>query len=458
VKPLPKLISDYNIEMPSMISTLAKKENFISIRKTVGSAHKLHEIKNIQILAVLSAAGTGHGKRWLMQQIFRRPFEFPAKDAREGLRFFFNQSKVAAENWLILDLNVPPAAAAKTPSKAVVDPQDHVKAERFSYRVAGELADVVIFLVNDWTRYEQNQFNLIYSRSSWGSAVVVHNLKKSERIQDAEKLFSQQISAYYQGAKYLGGLRYQVSTDKSELEKKSLLRRVRHLGFAKEGKEAGKKFNAKNQDYLETMLRDSGTFMKPKEKKFVDLLVDAYKTLLLETFEAEDVKVEFRRDEQKPRLRIDWGRNAPIVKDESCPLINVFERYSIDATPTGNVTFAHRVVDIEAAGLTSKEVQLRKVGEKMKKCVLEMNFENWKNVKLEEDFGNSFRPGKKCKLDLDMYADVQLCADKKDPCYEYPRTWDFSCDANSFMEFEDGMLTLRAKRCRCESVAEGSEQ
>jgi hypothetical protein len=306
---------------------------------------------------------------------------------------------------------------------------------------------------------------------------VVHNLKTSALKKVAEKRFTDQISSFYQGADYKGKLRYQVSAD-GDLEKKSLLRRLRHIGFAKDAKEgekseAGLAFNEKNKEYLENMLNDTSSFMRAKEKKFVDLLAEASRRLLLEIFEAEEVKVDFRRDEQKPRLRVDWGQHAPVVKDDSCPLVNVFERDVEVVTPVtgGNTTFAERIVEIEAAGLTIEDVKFEpqmKNGVALK-CVLELDFEKWKNAEVS-DFGHSFRPGKKCKLvlpychGLGCTEDQEQCGKKdteqKDPCelIDKTRSWEnFACNANTAMQLEDGMLTFSARRCKCQNIAEGSE-
>jgi hypothetical protein len=388
-----------------------------------------------------------------LQQLFHTEFKVSKKVENEGLRIFSYENKTVGGKWLIL--------ASSSRGTA-----DQSLSENFVAKVVGRLSNVVIFVVNDLSVHEQSLINQVQQISSANRFIVVHNLKGTEATEKAKNLFHQQIESLHhvEDPKVLSAgkkLSYQKAGD--SMKKGGLS----HYGFAKETGKAGKEFNAEGMNLIRSEFKvlGSGLAMK-KDEKLSNMLAETYQKYLQEIVTSGQVKVEYNKDKGKMKLRVNWGDSELLVKDDSCPHMNVFERRNV--TSKDGVDKVERVVDIEAAGLTSKDVKLELIKEtrdgvtRPLKCVLEMNFERYKDKDVRLiDTNAGFRPGKKCKLDLPYCFDCseEMCA-PKDPChsYNYGRKWEnFDCNADTKMEFEDGMLTLRATRCSCKNLAEGSK-
>merc|ERR1719401_2703574 len=156
---------------------------------------------------------------------------------------------VPDKRYLVIDMKgLQSPVSYKT--KGVKQLVDASQTEVFLFELVSRIAHYIIFVVNDFTWPEQRhvvQLHQKYVQSKReNQLIVVHNLRTTKSIREAEELFFKQVASKYEGVnrQELGGLVFTVD------EKP----RIHHIGFADANSPAGVKYNEKNKDHLLQLL------------------------------------------------------------------------------------------------------------------------------------------------------------------------------------------------------------
>ena len=125
----------------------------------------------------------------------------------------------------------------------VVDAQT---TEAFLFELVSQLSDHIMFVVNDFTSFEQKNIQMFERKEESRSRsrdkpvrelIVVHNLASTQDRAEAEQLFEKQITSRYDGVEsHLGKLFYTARRSPP----------VHHFAICKEGSPAGEIFNHSN--------------------------------------------------------------------------------------------------------------------------------------------------------------------------------------------------------------------
>lgn len=162
-------------------------------------------------------------------------------------------------------------------TKGVKQLVDASQTEVFMFELVSRLAHYIIFVVNDYTWPEQRhivQLHQKYVQSKReNQLIVVHNLRTTRSVHEADELFYKQVASKYEGVirKELGGLIFTV-------EEKP---RIHHVGFAEYGSPAGNKYNQKNRTHILQLL-DQLEGIGERQMSIADKLTRNFAALLPE--------------------------------------------------------------------------------------------------------------------------------------------------------------------------------
>lgn len=184
------------------------------------------------------------GKTFLINKLFGKKLPSGKLFSTHGLSFVW----VEERRMLILD-----SAGVQSPvsyhAQNVNSLLDAQVTESFLFEMISRMAHHMICVVNDLTWFEQKYIAMLqqkYVQSKRSiELVVVHNMRTTESLLEAGKLFRQQITSCYEGVQsHLHDLVFTTTGNGNDAPP------IHHVGFCKEHSEAGIKYNQKNRDFL----------------------------------------------------------------------------------------------------------------------------------------------------------------------------------------------------------------
>ena len=189
---------------------------------------------------VISVVGLfNKGKTFLSNKLFGLRLPSGKTQVTQGLSCVYLKER----KMLLIDSpGVQSTVSYKSDSvDRVVDAQS---TETFIFELVSQISDHIIFVVNDFTSFEQLKVQTFekkeLSRGQGQAArelIVVHNLCDAKNVEDAEKLFQKQITSRYDGVEsHLGKLVYTARRNPP----------VHHFAICHDGSEAGETFNHNN--------------------------------------------------------------------------------------------------------------------------------------------------------------------------------------------------------------------
>ena len=188
---------------------------------------------------VISVVGLfNKGKAFLLNKLFGLRLPSGKTQVTQGLSCVYLKER----KMLLIDSpGVQSTVSYKSDgADRVVDAQS---TETFIFELVSQISDHIIFVVNDFTSFEQLKVQTFEKKelSHTGRAprelIVVHNLCDARLVEDAEKLFAKQITSRYDGVEsHLGKLLYTARRNPP----------VHHFAICHDGSPAGDIFNHNN--------------------------------------------------------------------------------------------------------------------------------------------------------------------------------------------------------------------
>jgi HSP20 family molecular chaperone IbpA len=124
--------------------------------------------------------------------------------------------------------------------------------ESFIFDLISRMAHYVIFVVNEFTWYEQKYVSTLHAKYALSrktnELLVVHNLRSTTSIKEAGQLFINQISSLYKGVRHQASnsLRFTADLNKGPP--------VHHVALCNEWSRAGAKYNNANLQFIKNFL------------------------------------------------------------------------------------------------------------------------------------------------------------------------------------------------------------
>ena len=190
---------------------------------------------------VISVVGLfNKGKTFLLNKLFGLRLPSGKTQVTEGLSCVYLKER----KMLLIDSpGVQSTVSYKSDgADRVVDAQS---TETFIFELVSQISDHIIFVVNDFTSFEQLKVQTFekkeqsqqHSGRNPRELIVVHNLCDARLVEDAEKLFCKQITSRYDGVEsHLGKLVYTARRNPP----------VHHFAICHDGSPAGEMFNHAN--------------------------------------------------------------------------------------------------------------------------------------------------------------------------------------------------------------------
>ena len=176
------------------------------------------------------------GKTFLINKLFGKNLPSGKKCPTTGISFLWIED---------LEMLVLDSAGVQRPVSqcdgAVQSIQDARATESFMFEMISRIADYMIFVVNDFTWFEQEYVSMLHRKYEQmlrhTELIVVHNLCDAHEVEDAEKLFRKQITSRYDGVEsHLGSLFYTARRNPP----------VHHFAICHDESRAGAAFNEHN--------------------------------------------------------------------------------------------------------------------------------------------------------------------------------------------------------------------
>ena len=188
---------------------------------------------------VISVVGLfNKGKTFLLNKLFDLHLPSGRTQVTQGLSFVYLKER----KMLVIDSpGVQSTVSYKSDgADRVVDAQS---TETFIFELISQISDHVIFVVNDFTSFEQLKVQTFEKKELSRNVraprelIVVHNLCDAHEVEDAEKLFRKQITSRYDGVEsHLGSLVYTARRNPP----------VHHFAICHDESRAGAEFNQRN--------------------------------------------------------------------------------------------------------------------------------------------------------------------------------------------------------------------
>lgn len=188
---------------------------------------------------VISVVGLfNKGKTFLLNKLFGLCLPSGRTQVTQGLSFVYLKER----KMLVIDSpGVQSTVSYKSDcADRVVDAQF---TETFIFELISQISDHIIFVVNDFTSFEQLKVQAFEKREqsrnlrALRELIVVHNLYNTYEVEDAEKLFRKQITSRYDGVEsHLGKLLYTTRSNPP----------VHHFAICNDRSPAGDAFNIEN--------------------------------------------------------------------------------------------------------------------------------------------------------------------------------------------------------------------
>ena len=190
---------------------------------------------------VISVVGLfNKGKTFLLNKLFGLHLPSGRTQVTQGLSFVYLKER----KMLVIDSpGVQSTVSYKSDgADRVVDAQS---TETFIFELISQISDHIIFVVNDFTSFEQLKVQTFEKKElsrnvrARRELIVVHNLCDAKEVEDAEKLFRKQITSRYDGVEsHLGPLVYTARRDPHPP--------VHHYAICHDESQAGAVFNKRN--------------------------------------------------------------------------------------------------------------------------------------------------------------------------------------------------------------------
>ena len=139
------------------------------------------------------------GKTWLTNKLFGKNLPSGKLCSTRGISFLWIED---------LEMLVLDSAGVQRPVShcegAVQSIQDARSTESLMFEMISRIADYMIFVVNDFTWFEQEYVSMLHRKyvqsHQHKELIVVHNLRMTSEPTEAEHLFHQQIKKCYKGS------------------------------------------------------------------------------------------------------------------------------------------------------------------------------------------------------------------------------------------------------------------
>jgi hypothetical protein len=271
---------DIIVTFDSLAKTIDPEVMRIDILRWAYSAFSISDCARQGIRLVAHMGLFDKGKTFLANKLYGKSLPSGKLHETTGLSMVY----IPDLRFLVIDtkgLQAPVSYKGKGVKQLV----DASQTEVFLFELVSRIAHYILFVVNDFTWPEQRhivQLHQKYVQSKReNQLVVIHNLRTTRSVHEAEELFFKQVASKYEGVdrKELGGLVFTV-------EEKP---RIHHIGFAEEHTLAGRRFNDKNAQHVLQLL-DQLEGVGERTKSVGAMLQETFAALLPEFIylEAED--------------------------------------------------------------------------------------------------------------------------------------------------------------------------
>ena len=268
------------------LAEFAKSKRILLIQGR-GSEFAVEEVHDVRIISVVGLFNKG--KTFFLNKLFNVNLPCGKTNVTEGLSCLY----IKERRMLIIDSpGVQSTVSFRSDSMdRVVDAQS---TEAFLHELLSQISHHVLFVVNDFTSFEQRYMQLFQEKEQSchrgvREIVVIHNLCDTADPKEAEDLFCRQISSRYDGIEsHLSKLVYhsrrtqRVHPGAEEHDRETV---VHHIAICKDGTPAGDQFNSSNLSLLLEHLEH--TKKLPDQVVFTKLLGDAMEGLLPRFFFVE---------------------------------------------------------------------------------------------------------------------------------------------------------------------------
>eukprot|EP00438_Fugacium_kawagutii_P009573 Skav212730 [mRNA] locus=scaffold1734:254294:255910:- [translate_table: standard] len=191
-----------------------------------------HDVRIISVVGLFNK-----GKTFLLNKLFGLRLPSGKTQVTQGLSCVYLKER----RMLLIDSpGVQSTVSYKSDNiDRVVDAQS---TEAFIFELVSQVSDHIIFVVNDFTSFEQKYVQMFEQKEQIRAKparelIVVHNLCTTCDADEAGKLFQKQITSRYDGVEsHLGDLCYTARRSPP----------VHHFAICKEESDAGNRFNHRN--------------------------------------------------------------------------------------------------------------------------------------------------------------------------------------------------------------------
>lgn len=181
------------------------------------------------------------GKTFVVNLLFNRKLPSGKLHTTEGLSIHW----IPEERFLLIDSAgcQAPVSFRHQDADAITDAS---MTESFLFELVSRLAHHLLFVVSDFTWFEQKYVQMLHKKYVLGKRsselLVVHNLKDTYDVSEAEHLFMTQMKTRYEGVDHLNQLNYVAAP----LEGPP----IHHVGICRVPGPAAEKYNEANLKYL----------------------------------------------------------------------------------------------------------------------------------------------------------------------------------------------------------------
>ena len=240
----------------------------------------IHDVRVISVVGLFNK-----GKTFLLNKLFGLRLPSGKTQVTQGLSFVYLKER----RMLLID---SPGVQSTVSYKAdnidrVIDAQS---TEAFIFELVSQVSDHIIFVVNDFTSFEQKYVQMFEQKEQIRSKparelIVMHNLCTTVDPTEAENLFMKQITSRYDGVEsHLGNLFYTARRNPP----------VHHFAICKELSEAGERFNSSNIRLLVEHLEHAKKLPEPIVLK--ELIRQRLEDLIPRFFLKTEGVVEYGQD------------------------------------------------------------------------------------------------------------------------------------------------------------------
>ncbi|CAK8997884.1 unnamed protein product, partial [Durusdinium trenchii] len=275
------------------VSSLAE---FLSTReiKFLQKAESHFEIAKESRYRIVAVVGLfDKGKTWLINKLFGVKLASGKLCTTKGLSFLW----IKERRMLVLD-SAGVQSTVSYRAQAVDATHDAQTTESLMFEMVSRIAHHMVFVVNDLTWFEQKYVAMLHQKyvqsKQHKELIVVHNLRNTTDVQEAQKLFQRQVMLCYDGEpSHLGQLIFTADAGEGAPP-------VHHVGLCYEFSATGDAFNSKNRDYLLQSLEHGNTL--GSNIVLTDLLCAELSRLLPKFVSIENTEPEASESIQCPAM------------------------------------------------------------------------------------------------------------------------------------------------------------